>query len=180
MSHGDEEDPSFYDITRIDTNEYWIGGKNGSLISIDTNERMTPVQYPGTGAHILKIASFSNDKVIMAADQGTLYLHDRTSGAWQVIKVPGYENRTFYSLQIIDSATAFIAGGASSVSFGKIGIPHGFILMTRDGGETWEEVYRHSLFMIWELNYNTEEHRLYASLYSPLGSRILYTSVETR
>ena len=171
-------DSSYYDIFALNNNEFWIGGKHGILNRLDSTGNISKVSYPGEGEHILNINAFNENKIIVTADKGVLYLHDRKTNTWEKKRLQQFSGRTFYSIQIVNDSVAFICGGSSQVSFGQKAIPWGFILKSSDQGKSWEKVYSSPFHMVWDLTFDAKSNRIYASLFSPLGGKIISSNSE--
>ncbi|MBN4049676.1 hypothetical protein JYT36_00450 [Bacteroidales bacterium AH-315-N07] len=164
-------DSSYYDIYQFNDNEFWIGGEYGILKCLDKSGKLTDIKFPNKGAHILEIAQFGPDRVIILADKGILYFYDVSLDSWEVKVFPKYKNKALYNICVINDKTAYICGGHSRIAKGKRTLPRGFILKTENGGATWKKCYNNPFKMVWDINY--EDNRLYAITYSPFGSKIL-------
>lgn len=163
-------DSSYYDIFQKRENEYWIGGKSGILKKYIPGKFPEDVPYPNIGVSILRINRLG-ERMVLAADKGTLYFQD-PDGEWTVRQIPGYRKYSLYDLLVVDSLTAFVCGGKSKIAVGERTIPFGFILVTRDGGNTWKRVVGSWKSMIWRLHQDSATRQIAALTYSPLGTRV--------
>lgn len=163
-------DSSYYDIFQKNSNEFWIGGKGGILKKFTLDEtNVQDIPYPNEGASILRINQMGS-KMLLAADKGTLYIGENQQ--WTIHKFKSYRNHCFYDLLVIDSLHAFMCGGKSKIAVGKRTIPFGFILATRDGGVTWDPVFKDWKRMVWRLEWDAIHNKVLALTYSPTGSLI--------
>jgi hypothetical protein len=162
-------DSSYYDIFQTSDTEFWIGGKGGILKKYTLDGSIEDIPYPKNGNSILRINKMG-DKMILAADKGILYVWENQE--WKVQEFQHLRKSCFYDLQVIDSLNAFLCGGKSKIAVGKRTIPYGFIMATKNGGETWTEVFKDWKRMVWRLKWVEESQKLFALTYSPLGSRI--------
>ena len=166
-------DSSYYDIVRINEGEYWVAGKHGVLKKINETGKVENIDYPNLGYHILKIAAFDSNNILLCGDKGIIYQYSKNSNSWTTKQIADYSNQCFYNMVTINDSTAFICGGNSKISRGEKSVPNGFILKTIDKGKTWNEVYKNISRMVWDLYFDKSDHKLYAIIYSPLGSNVV-------
>jgi hypothetical protein len=121
-----ETDSSYYDIYKLSETETWLCGEHGVLKRMEQSGNVTTVDFPNTGAHLLKILRIAN-YVFIAADKGTLYRYDLTDGSWKVRQFLEFKNRCFYDICEGVNGSIVVCGGASKIARGKKNIPHGFI-----------------------------------------------------
>lgn len=159
-------DSSYYDIIQVG-DKFWIGGKYGTLKTIDAEGNLTNINYPSQQVDIYKLDHFDKDNLIISADKGIVYKHNLVNNTWETIKIHGYEKACFYNLTVVNDSTAFICGGKSAIAHSEKTVPFGFILKTTDKGQTWKRVYRNAFKMVWCVKYNEFDKRVYALMYTP-------------
>ncbi|MFN3382258.1 MAG: WD40/YVTN/BNR-like repeat-containing protein [Runella zeae] len=160
------KDSSYYDIIPVG-NQYWIGGKYGTLKSSDALGNLSDISYPNQFVDIYKIDRFDDQNLIACADKGIIYKHNLSSKHWEVIKVKGYEKACFYNMAVVNDSTAFVCGGNSAIAHSQKTIPLGFILKTIDRGKTWQKVYSNAFKMVWCVKVNPYNQKVYALMYTP-------------
>ncbi|WP_428662511.1 WD40/YVTN/BNR-like repeat-containing protein [Runella sp.] len=160
------KDSSYYDIVPVG-NQFWIGGKYGTLKSSDSLGHLSNIEYPNQNVDIYKIDRFDAQNLIACADKGIVYKHNLVAKTWEVIKVKGYEKACFYNMAVVNDSTAFIGGGNTAIAHSQKTIPLGFILKTIDRGRTWQKVYSNAFKMVWCVKYNPHDRKVYALMYSP-------------
>ncbi|MCF8296682.1 MAG: hypothetical protein K9J13_03975 [Saprospiraceae bacterium] len=168
-----ENDSSYYDINRIDDNNFWIVGKNGVINNINNEGKIESVKYPNKGINLYKVENLGKDLTIICGDKGSIYLYDKKNKSWCFKQIHNYEHRCFYSMSVVNDSTAFICGGHRRIGTAKKAIPSGFILKTSDKGQTWTEVYQNKKAMVWSVDYNKSLKKVYAVCYSPFRSAII-------
>lgn len=159
-------DSSYYDIIPVGK-KFWIGGKYGTLKTIDSEGNLSNISYPSENVDIYKLDHFDKNNLIISADKGIVYKHNLENNTWETIKIKGYEKACFYNLTVVNDSTAFISGGRSSIAHSEKTIPFGFILKTTDRGYTWKRVYQNAFKMVWCVKYNAFDQKSYALMYTP-------------
>jgi hypothetical protein len=177
VSHA-RNDSSFYDIKRTSRTTFWACGKYGILYELSEDGKLSKVNYPGQGKHLLKMDEFDADNAVLCGEGGFVYNYCRSENSWNVVKVKGYDNSTFYNICVIDANTAYVCGGKSKITRGQRTIPFGFILKSNDKGKTWKEVYHCATEMIWDMDYDKKSGIISALTYSPFTkSRIISSPI---
>lgn len=171
-------DSSYYDIIPVE-NQFWIGGKYGTLKASDAQGHLTDIPYPNQHVDIYKFDRFDAQNLIACGDKGVIYKHNLISKAWEVIRVKGYEKACFYNMAVVNDSTAFICGGNSAIAHSQKTIPLGFILKTIDRGQTWKKVYSNPFQMVWCVKYNPHNQQVYALMYTP-SKTFLYALTNDR
>ncbi|TSA51419.1 MAG: hypothetical protein D4R43_00770 [Sphingobacteriales bacterium] len=160
-------DSAYYDILKVNADNYWLVGKYGIISNYNLNGNISTVNYPSNHTDIYKIDQFDEQHYIACADKGNLYFYNTISKEWKSKQIAGFENSCFYNITIIDKKSALICGGRSAIAHSKKAIPNGFIIKTTDGGETWTKVYSSPFKMIWSVDYNAENKKASALVYVP-------------
>ena len=88
----------------------------------------------GTKASFRAMSVVNDSVVWIAGNQGTVGRSVSGGKAWNFTSIAGFETSDFRSLYAFDSLHAIIANAGSPA----------VILHTRDGGKTWQEVYRNA------------------------------------
>lgn len=179
IQQGQAPDSSYYDIARIDANEFWVGGENGILKCLDTLGNVTNLALPLRGRHILKIVS-DGRYVFVAADQGTIFRYDRSRDTWIYSDYgkKGFEKLTFYDMELLNNGTIVVAGGHNRVAKGQVAVPRGFIaridydLLTEP-----EIVWSHALMFGFSLEYDAAKNEIFATAFNGVNSQ-LFSSID--
>lgn len=125
---GTQSDSSFYTIARVDANEFWVGGENGTLKCVDTLGNISELRLPVPGRHILQIVP-DGRYVYLAADRGYIFRYDRLRDQWIHADYSGqsFGKLTFYDLVVLEDGSLLVAGGHHRVAKGKVALPRGFV-----------------------------------------------------
>lgn len=169
------DDSAYYDILKVDQNNYWLVGKYGIISNYNINGTISSVNYPSNHNDIYNIDRFDDNNIIACADKGCIYFYNSLTKNWKSKQIEGFENSCFYNIVIIDKMSALICGGRSAIAHSKKAIPNGFIIKTTDGGQTWTKVYSSSFKMVWSLDYNFQTNKASALIYFP-NHTTLYSS----
>ncbi len=161
------DDSAYYDILKIDSENYWLTGKYGIISNYNIKGAITPVIYPTLHRDIYNIDRFDENNLIACADKGTVYFYNTLTNNWRSTQIKGFENSCFYNITVLDNKSALICGGRSAIAHSKKAIPSGFIIKTTDGGQTWTKVYSAAFKMVWSLNYNSKTNEVAALIYFP-------------
>jgi len=165
-------DSSFYDIIKIQKNEYWICGEHGILKSVDSSGIITDIHgFPGKDNNLLKILKLS-DRILISGDHGYIYIFFPSSNKWKTIQIPSLKRRSIYSLISLGDSIIYACGGNIPIAKGKRAIPKGFVYISTDMGNSWHKVIRKWNRFFWDIAYNPENSSMAALGYSPFGSRI--------
>lgn len=179
IQSGDHPDSSYYDIARIDANEFWIGGENGILTCMDSLGNMSHLRLPLSDRDILKIVPDGN-YVYVATDQGTIFRYHRARDKWIYADYSdqGFGKLTFYDLAVTKDGQLVIAGGHNKIAQGKISMPKGFIA-TVDGDLLQQPtiVWRHALMFAFALEYDQEKDEVFFAAYNGVNSQ-LFSSID--
>lgn len=177
---GNQPDSSYYDIARIDHNEFWVGGENGVLKCLDTLGNVSTLRMPGPTRHILKIVP-AGRYVYIAADQGTIFRYDRARDTWihSDYGKQGFDKLTFYDLVVLTDGSLVVAGGNHRVAKkGKIAIPRGFIAkIDAELLQAPEFVWKHALQFTFSLAYDETKNEVYAVAFNGVNSQ-LFSSID--
>jgi hypothetical protein len=172
LSSSNFADSSFYDICKLNVNEFWIGGEHGILKSIDSSAIIHSVIYKNEGNSIYKMVK-SGKYLYVAADNGTIYKFNITNHQLEnVFTSKKYRNYCFYDLIILENGNLIVCGGKSKIVKTKHTLPFGFILEVDTSflGKT-DLLWKSKLNFLWSLTQDNK--KIYASAYNGRCSKIL-------
>lgn len=179
IQSGDHPDSSYYDIARIDANEFWVGGENGILTCLDSLGNISHMQLPVRGRDILKIVP-SGQYVYLAADQGTIFRYNRLRDKWIYADFSdqGFGKLTFYDLVVTESGKLVLSGGHNRIAQGQVAIPRGFVATIDEellGAP--QIVWSHALMFPFALEYDELEDEVYVAAFNGVNSQ-LFSSID--
>lgn len=174
ISRSGTADSSFYDMVKLSDGAIWLAGEYGILKRFDGNA-LIQVNYPNTGANILRIAEMG-DYLFMAADQGTIYRLHKPSNTWKIKQFEDYKNQCFYDMMTDADGKLWLCGGSSGIGKGKMRIPRGFVArldtsLNHEPDRIWSS-FRH---FAWTLTRDTQEQVVF-SVFNGLNSRLYRTN----
>lgn len=179
IQSGDHPDSSYYDIARIDENEFWVGGENGILTCLDSLGNVSHMQLPVRGRDILKIVP-SGQYVYLAADQGTIFRYNRLRDTWIYTDFSdqGFGKLTFYDLVVMKSGRLVLSGGHNRIAQGQVAIPRGFVAtLDEELLGAPQIVWRHALMFPFALEYDEAEDEVFVAAFNGINSQ-LFSSVD--
>jgi hypothetical protein len=165
-------DSSYYDIIKVQ-DKYWVGGKYGILKTLDAEGRIENIPYPSEGLDIYKLENLNDETILASGDKGTLYIHDLKTKLWKTIKVKNYENACFYNLTVDNQKNIFLSGGNSKIAHSGKSIPNGFVLVSKDMGQTWQRIYKNTFNMVWCVKNNPFDEKIYGLMYTPNRTNLM-------
>lgn len=176
-----DSDSSFYALCKVNANEIWAFGKNGVINSYDLlSGKLSPVDYPNTGANIYRAGVFPDGRVLAVGESGLLLWYYPKEKRWEKQQLDGFDNLCIYSLVIVSNNVAFATGGHNEIPRSKYVLPRGFLLATFDGGITWKTIRRFPTSMGWQLALSVSDSDiLYFSLYRPPYTKVFTYSIPT-
>lgn len=176
---GGHSDSSYYDIARIDANEFWVGGENGILTCLDTLGNISHLRLPVRDRDILKIVPAGN-YVYVAADQGTIFRYNRSRDKWIYSDYSdlGFGKLTFYDMVVTKSGTVVVSGGHNKIAQGKVSLPRGFVAtIDEELLGTPTIVWSHALMFAFTLEYDKDENEVFFAAFNGVNSQ-LFSSVD--
>ncbi|MBL6963579.1 MAG: hypothetical protein ISR55_07140 [Bacteroidetes bacterium] len=179
IAKGSNPDPSYYDITKINNNEFLAGGEFGVLHSIDSLGRVKIIDIPFECSHILRIKKFRS-QVFIATSNGQLitYFPESKTFSQNTFNYL-YKRRCFYDMLILEDGTIYLCGGASRIANGRLAYPNGFVLKTSvHSNSAPEMIWENKNSFVWSMYYDVEHDKLLISAFSIpfMKSSILSTS----
>ncbi len=148
LCQGKSEDSSYYHIAQISSNEYWVGGEYGILHRVDSLGNDTPINYPNTGASILKIVRVG-DYVFLTTQNAVIYRYDRVHKTWKTKQFETFANLAFYGLWPLQNGKLLVCGGSSVVAAGGKAMPRGFIAEVDTGLAEIKTLYSRKTQFVW-------------------------------
>lgn len=176
---GGHSDSSYYDIARIDANEFWVGGENGILTCLDTLGNISHLRLPVKDRDILKIVPAGN-YVYVATDQGTIFRYNRARDTWiySDYSDQGFGKLTFYDMVVMKNGTVVLSGGHNKIAQGKVSVPRGFVAtIDEELLGTPSIVWSHALMFAFTLEYDEAQHEVYFAAFNGVNSQ-LFSSVD--
>lgn len=176
---GGYSDSSYYDIARIDANEFWAGGENGILTCLDTLGNISHLNLPLRNRDILKIVPAGN-YVYVATDQGTIFRYNRVRDKWiySDYSDQGFGKLTFYDMVLTKNGTVVVSGGHNKIAQGKVSVPRGFVATIDEellGNPVI--VWSHALMFAFTLEYNETDDEVFFAAFNGVNSQ-LFSSID--
>lgn len=169
---------SFYDIYPLNENQFILAGKNGVISTCDIYGNMQLLKETGNSENLLKSKRINDSIIIVIGDKGSIYSLNTNNNTWNETHLSRFEKKALYNTCSDQNGNLYINGGHSKIACGQVTVPHGFILKSTDGGKKWKKIYSRTSKMVWDVKYNPADDKLYAIVYSPFGSKLLYSSNE--
>lgn len=170
---GLSNDSSYYDLLRIDSSSFLIAGKFGIFQKININGEIESIQNPIVGKDIFRLIRLNKELVLACADDGQILFYNIRSGACKTLKIDGLDGYCIYNACITADNTILICGGKSQIAHCKKVVPHGFIMASSDGGNTWVKKYHATLSMVWSMVYDSNTKMVKALVYRPNRSVLI-------
>ncbi len=126
---GDDNDSSYYHLTKITDNEYWACGEKGIITKFDSIGHFQSMDIQTDGFNILK-AERIGDFVLLATDDSRLMKYNLISKTLEKVDFKHYKNRCFYDFLVLPTGKILLCGGTTGISKGEKKIPFGFIAIT--------------------------------------------------
>jgi hypothetical protein len=174
ISRSGTADSSFYDMVKLSNGSIWLAGEYGILKRFE-GETLIQVDYPNTGANILRIAELG-DYLFLAADHGTVYRLHKPSNTWKVKQFVDYRNQCFYDMMTDADGKLWLCGGSSGIGKGKMRIPRGFVVrldtsLNHEPSPIWSSFRQFA----WTLTRDDQEQVVF-SVFNGLNSRLFKTN----
>lgn len=173
VSQSTESDSSFYDLERINNNEFWAGGESGILKKIDSLGNLSLLNYPNEGLNILKILK-TEKSIFIITDNAVIYRYDILNKIFIKKTFPNFKNKCFYDIIALQNGKLMVCGGTSGISKGKKKIPKGFIALLDYDLEEIKTVWKGYGKFVWSL-LKLENGNILASTFNGLNTRIIKT-----
>ncbi len=166
------KDSSLYCHIKLNTNKYWIAGKHGYLIEIDTTNKFKRIHVPYIGLNILKMG-FINSKILMATHKGSFIIFDTLTKLWSIKIYKELKNKCIYDFDVENNHKITIIGGHTNLSMGKKEIPNGYIAYIDENLNFVKFGLKKKFRMFWAIATNEKENKYFVG-YNGLNSKIYY------
>jgi hypothetical protein len=173
VSQSIESDSSFYDIEKINKNEFWAGGENGILKKIDSLGNISSLNFPNEGLNILKIVTEGN-YIFIVTDNAVIYRYDIINQQFIKKTFLKFKNRCFYDIIALQNGSLMVCGGTSGISKGEKKIPFGFIGIIDLELNDIKTVWKSNRKFVWSL-LELENGDILASTFNGLNTKIIKT-----
>lgn len=168
---GNDNDSSYYHLTRISDNEFWACGEHGIITSFDTLGNVKSLPIPTMGRNILKAQRFE-DWVILSTDDGSLMKYHLPTQKLITSTYKKYGNQCFYDFVILPKGKIILCGGNTGISKGALVIPKGFIAITDTSLAEPQDVWQSLNKFVWSI-LGEEEGALWVAAFNGFHSYIM-------
>ncbi|HBF87129.1 MAG TPA: hypothetical protein DDX39_00695 [Bacteroidales bacterium] len=171
---GNKSDSSFYHLTKISDNEFWLGGKFGIISKIDSLGKITSLNLPTEGLNILKIERLEN-YIFIATDNAVIFRYNIETKEFIRKKFEDFENRCFYDMIVLKNGNLLLCGGTSGIAVAEKKIPHGFIATVDKNLTEINIVWKCWRKFVWSA-FESENGDVFATTFNRYNSKILKSS----
>jgi hypothetical protein len=147
---GNDNDSSYYHLTKITENEYWACGEKGIITSFDSVGHFQSMDIQTDGFNILKAERIA-DYVLIATDDSRIMKYDLLSKTLKKVDFKKYKNRCFYDFLVLPTGKILLCGGATGISKGEKEIPFGFIAVTDSNLSDPKKIWKSFRKFAWSL-----------------------------
>jgi len=170
-------DSSLYHIAPISEGNFWIGGKNGILKSLNLTGFTNSIKNTNT-SNILKIEK-ENTSVFMSATNGYLHKYNLEDSSFTSKQYQGFEEMCIYDFLLLDNDSILLCGGHNDIAAGEKNIPYGFIAMTDKNLTTLKIVWSCWRKFPWSICKN-ENQEIFVSIFNGMNSHIQQFNISSR
>jgi len=171
IAEGGNADSSFYHITKIGDNEFWVAGENGVLKKLDTLGNFSNIYFPNEGLNILKIQKAGN-YIFLLTDNATIYRFDILTGDFLKKEFEDYKGKCFYDIIPLSDGRLLTCGGTKGISKGERRIPKGFIAVLDKDLIQIDLVWKSYRKFVWSL-LELEKAEILAATYNGFNTKII-------
>lgn len=150
IHQGVDSDSSFYNVEKINDNEFWAGGEYGILKKIDTLGNISSINLPNEGIDILKIIKVKKYVFITTAD-AVIYRYDISKKTFIKREFPKFKNKCFYDIIKLKNGKLLLCGGSTGIAIAKKKIPNGFIATIDEDLNNIVVVWKKKMKFVWSL-----------------------------
>ena len=147
---GQRLDSSFYTICQVTDNEFWVGGEEGIIKSIDTLGNMTDLPLRTGGLSIIKMKKFGQ-YVYLTTSDAIIYRYDIKKKKFLEKKFEGFSNRCFYDIIQLYDGRLMVCGGSTALSQGRRKIPNGFVAVIEKDFSAIKMVWKSRRKFVWTM-----------------------------
>jgi hypothetical protein len=168
---GNDQDSSYYHLTKITENEYWAAGEYGIISSIDSNGNIKALNLATEGLNILKIERIDHD-IFILTDNATIFKYNYLDKSIIKKTFPEFKDKCFYDMTILPHKKLLLCGGNTGISKGKHHIPKGFIAIASYNLDTLNIVWKSYRKFVWSVK-EINENKFLAATFNGFNSKIL-------
>lgn len=175
---GQDNDSSYYHLSKIGPNEFWAGGEYGILTAFDTTGNYHSIPLPLDGAAILKIEKKENF-VFIATDDCSIIKYDLTNQTFVQKKFSGFKNKCFYDMVFTSDDQIILCGGSTGISKAEKKLPRGFIAKTNFDLDQPKIVWKSYRKFVWSLK-ETANNELLAATFNGINTKIIRSTRDSK
>ena len=168
---GNNDDSSYYHLTKIDANEFWAGGEYGILSIFDTLGNMRSISLPFDGAAILKMERKENF-VFIATDDCSIIKYNLSDLTFIKKKFSGFKNKCFYDIIFTHDDKILLCGGTTGISKAEKKLPRAFISITNMNLDQPKIVWKSYRKFVWSIK-EIAENEFLAATFNGINTKIL-------
>lgn len=168
---GNDNDSSYYHLTKIGPNEFWAGGEYGILTVFDTLGNMRSISLPLDGAAILKMER-KDSYAFIITDDCTIIKYNLTDQTFIKRKFHGFRNKCFYDMIFTNDNKIILCGGSTGISKAQKKLPRGFIGVTNLDLDQPKIVWKSYRKFVWSVK-ETANNEFLAATFNGINTKIL-------
>jgi hypothetical protein len=170
---GNDNDSSYYHLTKITDNEYWACGEMGIITKFDSLGHFQSMDIQTDGFNILKAERVGN-YVLLATDDSRIMKYDLMSKTLQKVDFKRYKNRCFYDFLVLPTGKILLCGGTTGISKGEKLIPFGFIAITDSSLSEPKKIWKSYRKFAWSL-LAKKDGSVTAAVFNGVNTRLINT-----
>ena len=137
-------------MTKINDNEFWVGGEYGILKKVDSSGNISQVDFPNEGLNILKIINVE-DFIYVVTANSVIYRYNTTEKTFLKKTFPHFKNRCFYDVISLKDGNLLVCGGTTGIQMESKTMPQGFIALLDKDLKELEPVWKCYHKFVWSL-----------------------------
>jgi hypothetical protein len=149
-------DSSYYDIAKINENEFWAAGEDGILTQIDSTGKPTKINLPDCHNNFLKILPVQHF-IFLFTDNGTIFRYDTINKIFIKKTFEQFQSKCFYDAVSYAENEIIVCGGATGISRHQKKIPKGFIAKLDYELNEPEILWKSFRKFVWSLELKNEQ-----------------------
>ena len=175
---GKNRQASLYDIARTGDNEFWIGGKNATLLIMDDEGDLQNIDLTKEIGHILRIVPDEN-YIWFSTTHGFLFRFDKKTGIYSKFEIFPNKPICIYDILLSSDGKLVVAGGARKITAGRLDYPRGFIaLIDKNNPSQIQIKWNRPNAFVFALTRHKGEIVASAFAFPSMNSSILYSADE--
>lgn len=175
---GNDNDSSYYHLTKIGPNEFWAGGEYGILTVFDTSGNMRSISLPLDGAAILKMER-KDSYAFIITDDCAIIKYNLTDQTFIKRKFSGFRNKCFYDMIFTNDNKIILCGGSTGISKAQKKLPRGFIGVTNLDLDQPKIVWKSYRKFVWSVK-ETANNEFLAATFNGINTKILRSKVDLK